>query len=301
MSSSNQSATSDAFSLDHKALIRSFARAAAHGASSRTSLQRLNAELIERLHYFALKPDCVVDLGAGTCGASLQLRDLYRRAQVVAVDFTPAMLECAPRSWWPRSRFHRVAADATQLPFAARTVDLVYSNLLLPFCDRPDRAFREIARVLKAGGLFVFSTLGPETLKELRQAWASVDHGAHVSLFPNLPQLGNALMHSGLAEPVMDTEQHLIHYSEVPTLVRELKQDGAQNAVSTRTRGLTGRARWAAMIKAYESARTPAGIPATYEVIFGAAFAGTPIESRVEPQGTDIAIPIGSIRKPVRR
>lgn len=285
--------------LDRNALRRGFARAAAHPGAFASGLQRLNAELLERLQYFALTPHYILDLGAGTGSASLALRERYRGAQIMAVDFALSRLANTPSSWWPRGRFHRVAADAAQLPFANQSIDLVYCNLLLPSCDRPDEVFREVSRVLKAGGLFVFSTLGPDTLNELRTAWTHADQGAHVHQFPNLPTLGEALMHSGLIEPVMDTELHALHYPDVRSLLRELHASGAHNAISSRSRALTGGRRLLRMIESYESRRDGAGITATFEVIFGAAFAaGTP--ARPVEEGRDVAIPITSIRKHVR-
>jgi malonyl-CoA O-methyltransferase len=182
------------------------------------------------------------------------------------------MLKASPRPGWPRRRFERVCADAYALPLAARSVDLVYSSLMLQWCDRPDMVFREVARVLKSAGVFVFASFGPDTLHELRLAWESVDHGVHVSQFPDMPQLGAALMNAGLLEPVMDVERHRLQYPDVHALMRELQRIGARNAASDRSRGLTGRARLQRMIAAYEARRTVAGLPATFEMIFGAAF-----------------------------
>jgi malonyl-CoA O-methyltransferase len=292
MSSDNE------YSLDHRALRRAFDRAAADCDASFVPLQRMNAELLERLKYFSLDPQFILDLGAGTCGASLALRESFPRAQIVALDFSLPMLQGARHSWWPRGRFHRVMADAVRLPLVDHSVDLVYSNLLLPFCDRPHLVFRELARVLKEGGLLVFSSMGPDTLTELREAWRCVDDGAHVSQFLNLPQMGDALMHSGLTEPVMDTEHHSLEFQDVGALMQALKRLGAQNATSARSRGLTGRGRMRAMIDAYESARTPAGLPATFEVIFGAAFAAGRAE--LGPAATEpgeVAIPLSALKK----
>ena len=261
----------------------------------------MNAELLERLQYFALKPAYILDLGAGTGSASLTLRERYRGAQVIALDFARPRLLNIPSPWWPRGRIHRVAADAFQLPLASQSVDLVYCNLLLPSCDQPDRVLREVARVLKKGGLFVFSTLGPDTLIELRTAWAQVDAGPHVHQFLNLPTLGEALMHAGLIEAVMDTERYALHYPDVRSLLRELKASGAHNASSARTRALTGRRRLNRMIQSYESRRHSAGIPATFELIFGAAFAAG---SRADPparSGGAVSIPASSIRRHVRQ
>ena len=140
------------------------------------------------------------------------------------------MLRASPRPGWPRRRFERVCADAYRLPLASRSVELIYSNLMLQWCDRPDLVFRELARVLKPGGVFVFSSFGPDTLHELRLAWESVDHGVHVSQFPDMPQLGAALMNAGLLEPVMDVERHQLQYQSVHALMRELQRIGARNA-----------------------------------------------------------------------
>jgi malonyl-CoA O-methyltransferase len=260
------------FSLDRRALARSFDRAGSGYDAAAQLQQQVRAELLERLQYFALEPQAILDLGAGTCQSSLALSRRFAQARVIALDIAPGMLRASPRPGLLRRRFERVCADACVLPLASRSVDLVYSNLMLQWCDRPDIVFRELARVLRPGGVFVFSSFGPDTLKELRQAWESVDLGVHVSHFPDMPQLGAALQHAGLVEPVMDVEQHRLSYPDAYALMHELKRIGARNAASTRSRGLTGRARLQRMIAAYESQRTAAGLPATFEVVFGAAF-----------------------------
>jgi malonyl-CoA O-methyltransferase len=293
------------FSLDRKALVRAFDRAAAHDAGDDPLLQgleRVGAELLDRLQYFALDPSFILDLGAGRCRATLTLQQVYPRAQVIALDLSLAMLRSAPRPWWPRRRPKCVAGEAERLPLRDHSVDLVYSNLLLPFCDQPHLVFREAARVLKQGGVFIFSSLGPDTLQELRLAWDSVDQAPHVNLFLNLPQLGDALMQSGLVEPVMDTEQHCLGYPNVQALMRDLKRLGAHNVASTRVRTLTSRRRLQEMVSSYESARAPAGISATFEIIFGAAFAsGPPQREGFATTGLDeVAIPVSSLRKHVR-
>ncbi|HEX2790346.1 MAG TPA: malonyl-ACP O-methyltransferase BioC [Steroidobacteraceae bacterium] len=260
------------FSLDRRALARSFDRAAAGYDAAAQLQQRVRAELLERLRFFALAPQSILDLGAGTCQGAVALHRRYARARVIALDIAPGMLLASPRPGWPRRRFERVCADAYALPLAAGSTDLVYSSLMLQWCDRPDMVFRELARILKPGGVFVFASFGPDTLHELRLAWQSVDDGVHVSQFPDMPQLGAALMDSGLAEPVMDVERHRLLYPDVHSLMRELQRIGARNAARARSRALTGRARLHRMIAAYETRRTAAGLPATFEVIFGAAF-----------------------------
>jgi len=296
------------FSLDRRALARAFDRAAGSYDSSFAPLQRMNDELLERLKYFSLDPQCILDLGAGPCSTTAQLRQRYPRAQVLAIDLSLAMLRRAQRSWWRPVRYQRIAAQAVQLPLRAQGVDLVYSNLLLPFCDRPRQLFLELARVLKDGGLFVFSSLGPDTLKELRQAWRSVDEYEHVSQFLDLPQLGAALMESGLIEPVMDIEHHSLSYPDTRALMHDLKRLGTQNAVGARFGGLTGRGRLDRMMRCYEGARLSTGLPATFEVIFGAAFAagaGAGAAGGDEPSETglpkgEIAFPVSALRKRTR-
>jgi malonyl-CoA O-methyltransferase len=268
------STTPPPFELDRRALVRSFSRAAAHYEKSAQLQRRVRQELLERLQYFTLDPQRVIDIGAGTCQAAQQLRTRFPRAQVLAIDIAEGMLQAVPRARWPwrRNGFARVCADAQALPLPRHSVDLIYSNLMLQWCDKPDAVFRELARVLKPTGVLLFSTFGPDTLSELRSAWAAADDHSHVSLFADMQQLGDALMRAGLAEPVMDLEHYRLHYPDAHALMRELKQIGARNATRSRTRGLTGRARMQAMLSAYERTRGPQGLPATFEVIFGAAF-----------------------------
>ena len=171
------------------------------------------------------------------------------------------------QSRWLR-RFERVRADAYALPFRDGSFDLVFSSLMLQWCDDLDAVFAEIARVLKPGGVLLFSTFGPGTLAELREAWSASDApGNHVNHFFDPHALGSALMHAGLAEPVLDVDRTVIDYPDVLTLMRELKAIGAHNVTRGRARGLTGRKRLAAMTQAYETQRRDGKLPATYEVI----------------------------------
>ena len=262
------------FRLDRHAVRRSFSRASrAYHAAARLQAT-VNAELIERLQYFRLEPRTILDLGCGTGRGAEVLRSRFPRAQVIAIDVAFAMTQAARR----RQRFWRryacVCGDACALPLAAHSIDLVYSSLMLQWCDDPPALFAEVQRVLRPGGLLLFSSFGPDTLHELRWAWASADAQTHVSAFAAMPQLGEAISRAGLAEPVMDRETITQHYPNVQTLMTELRTIGAQHAAADRRRTLTGRGRVRAMLEAYESLRTPAGIPASWEVIYGAAFAG---------------------------
>jgi malonyl-CoA O-methyltransferase len=299
-SPSQQPRTAPPFELDRRAVVRSFSRAAAHYEEVAQLQRRVRQELLDRLQYFTLDPKRVVDLGAGTGLAAQQLHRRYPHAQLLAIDIAEGMLQATARARWPwqRAASARICADARALPLPSQSVDLIYSNLMLQWCDQPGTVFAELARVLKPTGLLLFSTFGPDTLGELRSAWSAADDHSHVSLFADLQQLGDGLMRAGLAEPVMDLEHYRLHYPDAHALMRELKQLGARNATRARARGLTGRARMQAMIDAYEGERTPQGLPATYEVIFGAAFGSDTAARAANQHGAagEVAVPLSALK-----
>jgi malonyl-CoA O-methyltransferase len=267
----------DVFGLDRRALAQSFDRASGSYDAAAALQLRVRNELMSRLDDFKLVPAAILDLGAGTGHAARALKRRYAGAAVVAVDIAAGMLERAKdQSRWLR-RFERVRADAYSLPFRDGSFDLVFSSLMLQWCDDLDAVFGEIARVLKPGGALVFSTFGPDTLLELRESWRASDApGNHVNHFFDAPSLGTALMHAGLAEPVLDVDRIVMEYDDVIALMRELKAIGAHNVTRGRARGLTGRKRLAAMTQAYEALRRDGKLPATYEVIHAICWGGAP-------------------------
>jgi len=281
------------FALDRHAVVRAFDRASASYDAAAALQERVRNELVTRLDELKITPTAILDLGAGTGHGSRALKRRFPRSQVVAADIATGMLERAKRqSRWLR-RFARVRADAYSLPFRDGTFDLVFSSLMLQWCDDLDAVFVEIARVLRPGGLLLFSTFGPGTLAELREAWnASGDASNHVNHFFDAHALGSALMHAGLGEPVLDVDRIVVGYPDAMTLMRELKAIGAHNVTRGRARGLTGRARLNAMTTAYESLRRDGQLPATWEVIHASAWgaertdsatAGLPRETLISP------------------
>jgi malonyl-CoA O-methyltransferase len=166
-------------------------------------------------------------------------------------------------------------ADAERLPLAAGSAQLVFSNLLLQWCD-PAAVFAETARVLETGGLFLFSTYGPDTLKELRAAFAAVDDAPHVNAFVDMHDLGDALVAAGFADPVMEMEALTVEYADVESIARDLRRGGGQTVLAGRRPGLGGRERWKRMAERYEAHRRAGALPATFEVVYGHAWKAAP-------------------------
>jgi malonyl-CoA O-methyltransferase len=288
------------FMLERREVRRAFGRAAA-GYDAAAELQhRIRGELLERLDLVRIQPSAVLDLGAGTGHAALALKRRYPKSQVVALDLAESMLREAGRRQTLLRRFRRVCADAACLPFRPASFDIVFSNLMLQWCDEPDQVFAECRRVLRPGGLLSFASFGPDTLLELRRAWAAVDDRVHVNRFIDMHDLGDALVRAGMAEPVMDVERHVLTYAELRELMLDLKAIGAHNASTGRPKGLTGKGALASMTAAYETFRRDGRLPATYEVVFGHAWAPVTTPRPRAPVG-EARVPISQIGRPPRR
>ena len=273
--------------LDKRAVVQAFARAAAGYDAAAVLQQEIGDRLLGRLALMRLEPKVVLDLGCGTGRLAYLLRKRYRTAQVLGVDLALPMLQAARRRvpWnWPwRPSTGWLVADAERVPLANGSCDLIVSNLMLQWCD-PDAVFAECRRLLRPGGLLLFTTFGPDTLKELRAAWQATDGDVHVHDFIDMHDLGDALVRARFADPVMDVERLTLTYPDVQGLLRDLKAIGAHNAASARPRALTGKARFARFQAAYEAFRDGNGrLPASHEIVYGHAWAPVemPRETRV--------------------
>lgn len=283
----------DPFELE-RSRVRAAFDAAAVGYDAVAVLQaEIRRRLLQRLELFRIAPQRILDAGCGTGHAARALLRRYRGSSLVALDIAPGMLRATRRQRpWLR-RLDAVCADAAALPLADGSVDLVFSNLVLQWCNEPDRVFVEFRRVLRPGGLAIFTSFGPDTLKELRTAWNATDGYTHVSRFIDMHDLGDALLRAGLGEPVMDMEHFTLSYQSVRELMRDLKAMGAHNATAGRPRGLTGRGRLAAVEAAYEASRRDGRLPSTWEVIYGHAWAG-PARNQDRERG-DVTVPLSRL------
>lgn len=252
---------------------------AASGYDAAAVLQaEVRRRMLERLDYIKLAPDVILDAGAGTGHAASALAARYPESQVVLLDLAPGMLRVAGGA------LGRVCGDMERLPLAAGSVDLIWSNLVLQWCNDVAGVFSGMARVLRPEGLFMFSTFGPDTLKELREAAQADPEHVHVSRFPDMHDLGDALVHAGFSGPVLDVERFVLTYQDVREVMRDLKDIGAGNALQGRPRGLEGKGFLRGLAARYECFRTAGKLPATFEVVYGHAWKG----------GASVALPDGA-------
>lgn len=290
--------------MDNKDLIlqkRSVAKSFSRASSSYESVDQLQkivaSNLLERLDLIKIDPTVILDLGSGTGAAAKNLAARYKRCKIVELDLAFQMLNYS-RKRAPRffSRHSYVCTDAENLPIADSSFDMVYSNLMLQWCNDLDQVFQEVRRVLKPNGLFIFSSLGPNTLCELRESWAGVDEYPHVNIFIDMHDVGDALMRASLANPVMEVEHFSLTYNDAYKLMRELKELGAQNASTGRRATLSGKGRLSHMVKNYEKWRAAGKLPASYEVVYGHAWRGA-LEADIKQESSGFSIPVSSIKR----
>ena len=286
--------------IDRLAARRSFSAASSDYDRIAVLQTEVRSRLLERLDLIKLTPSVVLDLGCGTGPASRALQQRYPQAQIIAMDAAFGMLQYSAQQRGLLQKLFskdvtRVCADAFRLPLKTASVDIAFSNLMLQWCDPPDAVFAELRRVLKADGVLLFSSFGPDTLRELRQAWSVVDAHTHVNRFIDMHDLGDAMVRAGLAEPVLDVERFTLTYADAMTLMRELKAIGAHNVTAGRRHGLTGRTVLKQMIEAYELQRRDGSLPASYEVVYGQAWGNDRPLRNANGLSDEVRVPINKI------
>ena len=241
----------------------------AHALLQRTVVDRL----MEAFDHIKIEPSVILDLGSGSGYGAKQLKHRFKKAHIYQADLSIEMLKGSRKK---SSRFfskdHFLCIDANKIPLSDQSVDLVFSSLMLQWSNSPDVVFAEVKRVLKPEGVFVFTTFGPDTLKELRESWSQADGNVHINAFTDMHDIGDALMRSGLDAPVLNVENIVLTYDECLQLMRDLKSIGAHNVNLGRRKTLTGKQRLQKAIQHDETYRTNNKLPATYEVVYGHAW-----------------------------
>ncbi len=283
-------------------IANAFSRAAPHYDEAALLQHEVGNRFIEQLPLFRIDPHQILDIGCGTGQISHALTRRYPGASITSLDIAEGMVKSTrkkrPKSGfglWRRNSHHLLVGDAESLPFADNSFDLIASSLTFQWCSNLHQLFSEIQRVLTPGGLLLFTTLGPDTLKELRASWQAIDNDIHVNHFVDMHDVGDAMLNGNLGDPVIDMEQIVITYERAITLMRDLKVIGAHNMNPGRSRGLTSPGKLNAVSAAYEQFRTDEGLlPATYEVIYGHAWRGE-FRKAADPDGSD-AVEIGDLK-----
>ncbi len=270
---------------------RAFDRAASTFAAASIVHDEARQRLLERLDFMKLDPALVVDVGAGGGAGAAALRDRYPQARVLALDSSLAMAHTAAAQ---HHGFAIIGGDAERLPLKDGQVDVVFANMLLPW-SRPEGVFREAARTMTSGGVFLFATLGPDTLEQLRRAWAAVDDRVHVHAFYDMHDLGDLAVAAGLAEPVVDVDRLELTYRDVDSVIRDLRACGAVNLAVGRRRSLTGPARWGRFVEALERGRRQGRIPMTIELILGHAWAAAESRRALRTRPDEAAVAVADI------
>jgi len=260
--------------IDRRAARRRFERAArTYSGASRLEAE-VGARMLQRLDYVKLAPTRILDAGSGPAREAHALCARYPGARLIALDFSQAMLRqaLAGRGLLSRLFGHRspspVCAGLEALPIVEDSVGLVWSNMVLHWLGEPLAALKEFHRVLQTEGLLMFSTLGPDTLKELRAAAV----GARVHRFMDMHDLGDLLVAAGFSAPVMDMEIVTLTYKDADAFLADLRASGQSSALASRPRGLAGRAFREQLRRGLATRMRDARLPATYEVVYGHAW-----------------------------
>ncbi|HET7765473.1 MAG TPA: methyltransferase domain-containing protein [Burkholderiales bacterium] len=291
----------DAFRVDARQARRAFERAARRGEDAAALQNEVERRMLERLEYVRLAPRRVLDAGCGTGRGVALLRGRYPKADVLGVDFAESAVGAASRSgsfaervrsFVRGARVAYVCADFARLPLPGGSIDLLWSNLALPWAEDPLAALREFQRVLAVGGLMMFSSYGPDTLKELRSAFTAASPARRVHSFADMHDVGDMLVACGFSAPVMDVETITLTYGRADDLARDLQTSGQTCAARDRQRALTARGAWRRMLAAYEEMRRGGRLPATFEIVYGHAWKGEP---RTAPDGRQIVKWTGKI------
>ena len=261
----------DPVAMDTRLIRRRFDAAAATFDDADFLHRKTEQELLERLQPLTLEPKVILDCGCATGGSAKALMQRYSPERLLCADSSAPMLRTAKkkRGWFSKQR--ELQLDACRLPLRDNSVDMIFANLLLPWLNNPTLFFEEVSRVLRTDGVFAFSSLGPDTLSEVRAAWASVDSNPHVHRFTDMHIIGDELMRCGLRDPVLDVDHQQVAYESLDKAFSDLTSVGGRNSLQSRRQSLSGRS----TMKRFRQALAPDGkLNLRLELVFGHAFGG---------------------------
>lgn len=281
--------------MDIKAEIcKAFSKYAASYEKAAKVQQEIGKRLLARLHYLKITPRYILDLGCGAGTFTLFLKKHYPQAIIIGLDLSHAMLQQAKKKQGWRNKWPLLNGDMINLPFSAGLFDLIFANQVIHWSDSLAKLMAELNRVMSKQACLMFSTLGPDTFWELRQAWQGISNFAHNNHFADMHDVGDCLLREHFLDPVVDMEKLTVLYTSVKQLARSLKLQGVRNINRARNKGLTGKKAWQAFESAYQALCTEeAKYPLTYEVIYGHAWKG----DLRRAHGAEAFIPLSQIKR----
>lgn len=280
---------------------QSFNKAANNYDANAVLQHEVGQRLVDRLDFFTLKPNTILDLGMGTGKTTRLLADKYTSGTILGLDFAPNMLTASQNNLSNTSNTYLVQSDINQLPFANNSIDLIFSNFTFQWCENITNMFTECYRVLKNNGLLFFSLPGPDTLSELYHSFQQIDPSfSHVNNFIDMHDIGDILVQTKFSHPVMDNEYFTLTYSSVTSIIKDIKSIGANTILSDNTqKHLMTKTKLELLNQKYlENFKLKSGkLPLTYEVIYGHAFkTDKPVKVK-HPELSEVTVPIEKIIK----
>lgn len=259
--------------ISKQQVAKSFSRSASQFEKHAFFHKEIAERLLERLELMNSKPKAILDAGCGTGVCTRALKNKFPKSNIVGIDIAEGMIEEAlkKQSFFKKNEYQ--VADIESLPFSSGSFELVFSNLALLWLENPEVGLAELNRVLKPGGLLIFSTLGPGSLIELRESWQRIDSNIHINHFADMQVMGDAVHKSGFENTVIDRDLLTLKYKTLTGMMRDIKLSGAHNMHESRSKGLLGRSAFEKLVKYYEGERLDdGGLPATFEVVYGHAW-----------------------------
>lgn len=259
--------------LDKKAIKKSFNRSATSYNQAAVLQHEVLSRLTERLDYINLEPSTILDIGCGTGKGIKKLSKHYSKAKVIGFDLAFNMLKHSKKEFGLFNKARLINADMEKLPIRDDSIDLIFSNLAIQWVNDIELTLKEFKRIGRSNGLLMFTTFGPNTLWELNESWHQLDKTPHVHRFIDMHDIGDILVGSGFAEPVMDSETITMQYPTFKDVLTDLKNIGANNADNQRSRGLMTPSKFKALEAEYKNIGfTDNQYQASFEIIYGHAW-----------------------------